>query len=166
MSSCSLRSSSGNNLPLLAQEGRSSPWPRLSQRSTISYSTLITFISSSSLSKSRSSVCHQGDVWHVLYVAFNCIDKPDKIVRLTGNWTEGGISLFEWSIQIKLAEVFIQILKSVCHWNEYKLKWLHWNDYFILDVRTCDGYSSALSCRALNPIRIRSLDSKYLWGRV
>ena len=113
MSSCSSRSSSGNNLPLLAQEGRSSPWPRLSQSSTISYSTLITFISSSSLSKSRSSVCHQGDVWHVLYVAFNCIDKPDKIVRLTGNWTEGGISLFEWSIHTKLAEVCIQILKSV-----------------------------------------------------
>ena len=102
-----------DNLPWLAQEGRSSPWPRLSQSSTISYSTLITFISSSSLSKSRSSVCHQGDVWHVLYVAFNCIDKPDKIVRLTGNWTEGGISLFEWSIHTKLAEVCIQILKSV-----------------------------------------------------
>ena len=44
-----------------------------------------------SLSKPRSFVCHQSDVWHVLCVAF------DKIVRVTGNWTEGGISLFEWS---------------------------------------------------------------------
>ena len=155
-----------DNLPWLAQEGRLFPWARSSQSSIISYSTLITSASSPSLSKPRSSVCHQGNVWQVQYVAFNCIDKPDKIVRVTGNWTEGGISLFEWSIQTKLAEVFIQILKSVCHWNEYKLKWLHWNDYFILDVRTCDGYTSTLSCRALNPIRIRSLDSKYLWGRV
>ena len=54
----------------------------------------------------------------MLPLMFNCIDKPDKIVRVTGNWTEGGISLFEWS---KLAEVCIQILKSVCHWNGYKI---------------------------------------------
>ena len=124
-----------DNLPWLAQEGRSSLWPLLSQSSSysiISYSTHDYHLrpSSPSLSKPWSSVCYQGDVWYVLYVAFNYIDKPDKIVRVTG-------------LRVAFQYLKDQLWQS---WLKFAFKYLNWNCYKTLHQHSIQqaptGYSS------------------------